>query len=493
VAATVESAGGAGETLRIVTFSSAVGLPRARIWAGLACGAGGLILLSVVLVVVRGTLTLAAVVLLYLIPVVIAAVVGGLWSALPAAVAADLVVNFFFVPPYYTLMVGDAEHVIVLLIYVLVALTVSLAVDFAARQRARAARRETEARLLSRASAAPIGENSLPDLLDDIKNSFGMTGVALLESRATGEEPVASVGTVSSARPVLSAPAGDSLRLVAWGPEVFGPDAGALRRMAGVAARALEAQRLAAEAARADDLAQIDRARSALLAAVGHDLRTPLAGIKVAVSSLRQPDTTLSPAAQAELLATIEESTDALSELVDNLLALSRLQAGVLSVHLDSVALDAVLGAALLHLGPRSTQVSADVPDDLPLVCADAGLLERVVVNILSNALTASPLGKPVDVAAEVTRDRVRLVIADAGPGVPADHRDRIFEPFQRLHDRSTTGLGLGLAIARGFTEAMGGQITPAETPGGGLTMIISLPTAQHDSPSHVQSAADQR
>jgi K+-sensing histidine kinase KdpD len=477
-----------------VTSSSALGLSRSRIWAGLAGGAGSLILLTVGLVAIRGTFSLADVVLLYLIPVVIAAVVGGLWAALPGAIAADLVVNFFFVPPYYTLIVGSAEHVIVLLTYVLVALAVSLAVDFAARQRAQATRRETEARLLARANKAPLGEGSLPELLNDIRDTFGMTGVALLESRAIGEEQVASVGTVSQSRPVLSAPAGDRFRLVAWGPEVFAEDAAALRRMAAVAARTLEAQRLAADAARADGLAQIDRARSALLAAVGHDLRTPLARIKVAVSSLRQSDTILPEAAQAELLATIEESSDTLSELVDNLLGLSRLQAGVLSVHLDSVPLDAVVSSALLHLGPRSKEIIVAVPDDLPMVCADAGLLERVLVNILANAQTASPPnGPPVEVTGEVSVEQVNLIIADSGPGVPAEDRERMFQPFQRLHDRSTTGLGLGLAIAQGFLEAMGGKIRPANTPGGGLTMIISLPRADREVTSDTEPFDNQR
>ena len=476
-----------------MSSSRSTGVSRRRIWAGLGSGAVSLALVTLALVAFRGALSLAAVLLLYLIPVAVAAVVGGLWAALPAALVADLVVNFFFVPPYYTLSVGNLEHVIVLLIYVLIALAISFAVDVAARQRALAAKREVEAHLLSRASTAPLGEGSLPGLLNDIKDTFGMTGVALLESRATGEEPVASVGTISRSRPVLSAPAGDSLRLVAWGPEVFGQDAAALRRMAGVAARALEAQRLSAEAARVDDLAQIDRARSALLAAVGHDLRTPLAGIKVAVSSLRQSDATLPPEAQAELLATIEESTDALSELVDNLLGLSRLQAGVLSVHLDAVPLDAVVGAALLHLGPRSRQINVEVPDDLPMVRADAGLLERVVVNLLANAQTASPPDHPVEVSAGIAAEEVSLIIADSGPGVPPELRDRIFEPFQRLHDRSTTGLGLGLAIARGFMEAMGGQIRPIDTPGGGLTMIISLPAVDHALISEVVSGKDQR
>jgi K+-sensing histidine kinase KdpD len=226
---------------------------------------------------------------------------------------------------------------------------------------------------------------------------------------------------------------------------------------------------------------------------VGHDLRTPLAGIKVAVSSLRQSDATLPPEAQAELLATIEESTDALSELVDNLLGLSRLQAGVLSVHLDAVPLDAVVSAALLQLGPRSTQIKVDVPDDLLMVRADAGLLERVVVNLLANAQTASPPDQPVEVSAGISAEEVSLIIADSGPGVPPELRAQIFEPFQRLHDRSTTGLGLGLAIARGFMEAMGGQIRPTDTPGGGLTMIISLPAADHALISDAESDEDQR
>jgi two-component system sensor histidine kinase KdpD len=263
--------------------------------------------------------------------------------------------------------------------------------------------------------------------------------------------------------------------------------------MAVVAARALEAQRLAADAARADGLAQIDRARSALLAAVGHDLRTPLARIKVAVSSLRQSDMILPPAEQAELLATIEESADTLSELVDNLLGLSRLQAGVLSVHLDSVPLDAAVSSALLHLGPRSKEFIVEVPDDLPMVCADAGLLERVLVNILANAQTASPPGRPVEVTAEVNVEQVSVIIADSGSGVPAEDHERMFEPFQRLHDRSTTGLGLGLAIARGFLEAMGGKIRPTDTPGGGLTMIISLPRADHALASDTAPVDDQR
>src|SRR6478752_2258604 len=235
--------------------------------------------MTAILVVAQDRLGLAEIALLYLVPVVAAAAVGGIWSGLPAALLADLLVNFFFIPPYHTLVVESREHV-------LVAGSVSVAVDLAARQRARAARRETEVRLLGNASAAPVAPDSLTKLLGEVRDAFGMTTVALLESQPTGEQAVVTVGPANPSRPTLSAPAGDGVRLVAWGPDVFAEDRRALQRMAAAAARTLEAQRLAAQAARASDLAEMDRVRSALLAAVSHDLRTPLAGIKAAVSSL---------------------------------------------------------------------------------------------------------------------------------------------------------------------------------------------------------------
>src|SRR5215204_6064823 len=303
-----------------MTRFAAAGLPRVRTLSGAACGAAGLALLTPLLVMVRDRLGLAEVALLYLVPVMAAAAIGGLWPALLVALAADVLVNFFFVPPYHTLLVDSQNHVIVLIIYLLVAASFSATVDIAARQRAIAARR--------------VAEASVTTLLSDIRDVFGMTAVALLESAPTGERRAAAVGPLVESRPVLSAPAGNGLRLVAWGPETFAEDQQSLRRMAAAAARLLEAQRLAAEAVRAEELTQIDQVRSALLAAVGHDLRTPLAAIKAAVSSLRQPQLHLPTEARAELLATIEESSDRLTNLVENLLSLSRLQAGALSVQL---------------------------------------------------------------------------------------------------------------------------------------------------------------
>jgi K+-sensing histidine kinase KdpD len=196
------------------------------------------------------------------------------------------------------------------------------------------------------------------------------------------------------------------------------------------------------------------------------------------VSSLRQTDLTWTPEEQSELLCAIEESADRLSDVISNLLAMSRIQAGALSVHLGRASLDEVVGAALLSVGRGDERV--DVPEDLPAVLADAGLLERVRANLIANARRFAPPGSPASIDARRSGpDSVRLRIIDHGPGVPPERWDDMFQPFQTLGDRdSTAGLGMGLAIARGFTEAMGIALQPSRTPGGGLTMSLTLPVA---------------
>ena len=442
-----------------------------RRWRGALVGAAGLVAVTLVLLPVRGDLSLAAVTLLYLVPVLAAAITGGAWPALTGAVVADVLVNFLFVPPYHTLRVEALTNVLVLLVYLLVAATVAVAVDVAAQQRTTAARRGVEATLLARASTAPVAAGSLPDLLTQVRAAYGMATVALLD----GDRVVERVGPEPDHPAALVVDAAPGLRMAAWGPPLSVEDRATLARVAAAAARLRENQRLADEAAQARQLAEIDRLRAALLDAVGHDLRTPLAGIKAAVSSLRQPDIDWAPADRSELLATVEDGTDRLVALVENLLSLSRLRAGVLSAEARPVALDAVVAEAVLH-GPDHG-VEIDVPDDLPLALADPGLLERVVANLLANAVTASPPDRRVRLEGRTAGDRLELRVVDNGPGLPVADRDRAFAPFQRLHDHGG-GLGLGLAIARGFTEAMGGRLIPSDTPGGGLTMTVDLPTA---------------
>ncbi len=455
------------------------GLARRRLAGGLALAVVGLPLLTLVLTRARGTLTLASVLLIYLLAVVLVAVVGGTAPALLAAVGSFALANWYLTPPYHTFRIEQRDAVIALVVFVLVASTVSVAVDLAARRRAAVARGRAEAELLSRVAAQPVSDASVDAILAQVRDTFRMRSVALLED---GRQ-VAGVGPPLAGTPAISVPAGGALRLVAEGPPTFAEDRRLLRGLAAAAARAVEGRRLAAEAGRARELAEIDRVRAALLAAVGHDLRTPLAGVKAAVSSLRQHDVRWSAADTEEFLATIEESADRLDALVANLLDMSRLQAGVLSVDTRPVALDGVVARALIG-GPTAdgaADVAVEVPDDLPLVSADPGLLERVIANLVANARHHAPSAEPVRVTAAADGERIRLSVVDTGPGIPPAERERVFAPFQRLDDRRAgggNGIGLGLAIARGFTEAMGGTVEPADTPGGGLTMTVSLPVA---------------
>ncbi len=274
-------------------------------------------------------------------------------------------------------------------------------------------------------------------------------------------------------------PVGDTLSLALLGRPLTAADRRVLGAFAAYAAVALEQQRLTAEAEAARPIAEADRMRTALLTAVSHDLRTPLASAKAAVTSLRSPDIQWTAEDREELLATADESLDKLSRLVDNLLDMSRLQTGALSVFPRPAWLDEIVARALDHLGPASKNVIVDIPDTVPEVNVDPAILERVIVNLTSNALRYSPADRPPLLAASVLGDRVELRVVDRGPGIPPSDRDRIFVPFQRLGDTdNTTGVGLGLALSRGLTEAMGGTLEPDETPGGGLTMIVSLPAA---------------
>jgi two-component system sensor histidine kinase KdpD len=273
----------------------------------------------------------------------------------------------------------------------------------------------------------------------------------------------------------LRVDAGARRQVVGDGREVFAEDRRLLIGMAHAAARADDAERLADEAARARELAEVDRLRSALLAAVGHELRTPLATIKAAVTTLRL-GASLSESDRGELLASVETSTERLIDLVSDLLDLSRLQAGAVVVSLEPVAPDEVVARALIERHPDLA--SNDVPDDLPYVLADAALLERVLANLIGNA-QAHAGGSAVEVVARGRDSVVDIVVVDHGPGVPTADWQRMFLPFQRLDDqRPGPHTGLGLAIAKGFTEAMGGSLRPSHTPGGGLTMTITLPRA---------------
>jgi K+-sensing histidine kinase KdpD len=276
-------------------------------------------------------------------------------------------------------------------------------------------------------------------------------------------------------------PISPDLRLVGRGPALFASDQRVLQAFAAAAETAFEGRRLTAQANQARSLADVDRQRTALLAAVGHDLRTPLATIKASVSTLRQTDVAWSDAERHELLETIEQAADRLDAVVANLLDASRLQAGALSVKALPVSLDEMVSAAVLAVPGASSRVTSDVPEDLPLISADPGLLERVLVNLLDNALRYGQADSAVEVHAFAGATSAKVEVVDHGPGVAAAQRERLFEPFQRLDESTDGGVGLGLSVARGFVEAMGGAMVADQTTGGGLTMRIRLPLAGGD------------
>ena len=449
-------------------------LPDGRRRAGLAVALIGLPALTALLSALRDQLSLGAVLLLYLLIVVVTAALGGLGPGALAAAVSFLLANWFLVPPFHTLSVDRPDAVVELVVFTVVAGVVSTIVHLAARAQASAARSQLESSVLSRLTSEPASVVTLDGVLEEVRTTFAMTSAALVQ-RGGGRATVARVGPPDAGAPSISIPASDSLLLIAHGPTLFAEDRGFLGRLAASAARAWEGQQLAEQAARAEELAALDRARSALLAAVGHDLRTPLAGIKASVSSLRQEDVDWTPQEQRELLAAIEQGADRLNGLIVNLLDMSRLEAGVVSVHLAPVALDEVVARALLHVA--SAEVTIDIPDDLPLILSDAGLLERVVANIVDNARRYAVTS--VWVAARRVDSWLELAVVDDGPGVREPDWSRIFTPFQRLDDRSAdSGVGLGLAIAQGFAEAIHATLRPSTNASGGLTMTISLPLA---------------
>ena len=488
-------------------------LTRRRRVAGYVLAAALAPLITVALANLRGHVNLTSDVLTFLVGVIVVALVGGLIPALLEALAGSLLLNYYFTPPIHQFTIADANNAWAILVFVLVAILVSTVVDIAARRTKQAARASAESELLVTTAGSVLrGQQALPALLEQIRESFGMRSVSLLECRigdcTDGSEPtraassaasrlrgagkgwnaVATAGREPATTPddaEVEVPVTDTLSLALRGRPLAADDRRLLGAFAAYAAAALEQQRLAAEAEAARPIAEADRMRTALLAAVSHDLRTPLASAKAAVTSLRSPEVHWDAADRDELLATADESLDRLARLVDNLLDMSRLQAGALSLFPRPVGVDEIVARSLDDLGPRSEAVVVDIPESLPEARVDPAILERVIVNLTENALRYSSPSKPPLLTASALGDRVELRVVDRGPGIPEKEKDRIFVPFQRLGDTdNTTGVGLGLALSRGFTEAMGGTLTAEDTPGGGLTMAVSLPAvAQPASP----------
>ena len=479
--------------VHIVTHAAAGGrlaLPRitggALGWRRQALGFGVALvcgpLLSWLMFTYRSPESITAEVLAYQLLVVVVALIGGIRPAVFAAVLSGITLDFLFVAPLFTITIAHPLHALALILYVIIAILVSIIVDQAARRARTAQRATSEAELLAAVAGNVLrGDNAVLAMVSRTREAFGLSGVRLLtpagEVLASDGEPVAD-GRATTI-PVGIGQGGSPRALLELnGEPLAGPERRLLDAIVAQLAAAIEHTDLRATAREAEALAETDQVRSALLSAVSHDLRRPLASAVAAIGGLRGAHE-LSASDREELLATADESLATLSTLVTDLLDVSRVEAGVLAVSASPIDAAGPVLAAVdeLALGPADVDLALDT--DLPPLFADPVLLQRVVVNVLANAHRHAPEGSRVLVSTSRLGDRAEIRIVDRGAGVSPERRDRIFQPFQRFGDTdNTTGLGLGLALSRGFTEGMGGTLTPEDTPGGGLTMVISLPLA---------------
>ena len=489
--------------LRPLTFRSA---GRRTISAWVAAVAVPVVLAAAMLPL-RQAFNLPTVLLIFLLGVQMTALIGGVLPAAVTAFIASGLANFLFTPPYGTLTIAQPANVFALVVFLVVGVSMASIVGRSRESALAATRGQAEAQILAAVAGGAAGPGDpLLAILEQARVGFGMAAAALLSSpsaaavrsgsrRASGPPTVvASVGqplgeagepstVVHAALPVAE---GDTFQLALYGHPLAAADQRLAEVIAAQAGVAVDRNRLTSKAAQAERLQQTDGVRTAILAAVSHDLRTPLATIKASLSSLR--DTTVRWTGQDhdDLLATADGAADQLDALLANLLDLSRLQTGVLIPLRVPVSVDEVVYRALIGLPPE--RIDVDLPDDLPLVDTDLGLLERVVANIIGNAVQQSPNGVPVRIlAGEVAvadGKALQIRVIDRGHGVPDQDREAMFAPFQRLGDTpGGSGVGLGLAVARGLAEAVDASIDVEDTPGGGLTLIVNVPIADGPTP----------
>ncbi|MGH9095156.1 MAG: ATP-binding protein, partial [Acidimicrobiales bacterium] len=424
---------------------------------------------------------------------VVVAVTGGLAPGLAGAVLGFGFADWFLIPPVHSLTIGRTGDLVAFLSFLVTAAIVAALIDLLARRGLQQARASSEAEALARLAGRAVlsPEGSLPTLVEELRSTFGAEAVAVLQPDVPGRWSVQEAsGTPIPTSPEAAAFSAELTAgsvLVLSGPDLAAEDRPLLAAFVNQLRAAQDQHRLAETAASAQALTQADELRTALLAAVSHDLRTPLASIKACATSLLATDVNWSADAVRSFHQTINAETDRLAHLVANLLDMSRLQTGVLQPALCPVGLEEVVFAALASLSGDTSTVMVDVPETLPAAFVDPALLERAVANLIANARAWSVEGRPVRVVAGIAGDRLDVRIVDRGPGIPEDRRQSVFEPFQRLGDAATTtpdGVGLGLAVARGFVEAVGGEIALEDTPGGGLTAVVSVPTAGPTGPA---------
>jgi two-component system sensor histidine kinase KdpD len=486
---------------------------RRRLLWGSLLGIASAVALGAALVPFREHLAVSTAALALVIPVVVGAAVGGFVAGIASVAAGFLVFDFLFIPPYETLSVGQAQNWIALVVYVVVMLLVARIVDLLDTSRSEVKRGEEVVRQMSEVTENLVGEQPVDALLESIvttaKDVFNVPGVSLLELEEGRLVVVASAGEAltsdelrqldpGSGRPVrvgTSPGTSHGLRTVALsssgravgilamrGSPESGTERAVLNTFANDAALALERAQLREQALRSKLLEEADRFRRGLMGAVSHDLRTPLATIKVASTTLSQRADTISSEDTHELYHLIELEADRLTRLLTNLLDMSRIEAGVLSLHRLATAPVDLVDEALTSMKSTLADhvVAVDVPGSLPYVDVDRVLIGQVLVNLLDNASRHAPAHSVIAVTGQLEDNEVTLSIADQGPGVAPAERERIFDRFTQFNTGGRAGLGL--TIAKTFLEAHQERIWYDEAPGGGARFSFSLPvvTAPH-------------
>ncbi len=450
---------------------------------GLGFAAVALPILTAVLVSIRQQLTVGNVSLIFIIPIVITTAIGGAMPGLLSGFIAFFVVNWYFTPPIGTFSIASGRDITALSIFIIVTVIINILVDRAARKSNEAIRMRSHAMALSRTTTAILQENDPLDvIIKEIERNFLVNGLSLVENSTDGGayKILMSSGVnppTTAEEATFTLPLSDKQTLLLAGPELSVQDQEMLKTFTNQIKVTVINKELSDRAQESATLSKANEIRTALLAAVSHDLRTPLASIKASSSTYLSNKSLLGEEEKEILIHTIDEETNRLNTLVDNLLDMSRIYTNSIELHLTPVSIYEVVSAAIISLGIKNDKIDVYISESLPQVNTDPVLLERALANIMSNAIKASDNGQTIKIIAEViSKELIEVRIVDQGRGIPAQHRDRVFLPFQRLGDnRSTKGVGLGLAVAKGFLDALSSTIDIEDTPGGGTTMVIKL------------------
>ncbi len=454
------------------------GLTRSRRLMGFLLGGILLTLLTIFLVSTRDEISVTTSLSLYLLCVVAITAVGGTLPGIISAITAPFLANWFLIAPLHTLRINNRENIIELFVFVSTSVIVSAFVSMASRRTSEAEHAWREASTLAALTESGTSE-PLADIVRLLATTFHFSGVSLLNIEGDTPEILTSVGEhppEDAEHADIVSQLGNNIVLAANGPALSADDHRILHAFTRQLTRALEQKRLYNIAMDAESLAKADELRTAILRAVSHDLRSPLSSIKASVSSLRETDVEWPEDVAADFLSSIESETDRLTSIVTNLLDLSRLEAGVLRPSMRAMSIEEVLPSVIHSFDADTNRIETDLPLQTPDIDADPALLERVLANLIANALVWSPVESTVTVSLHQRFNEIQIHIIDHGPGIPPDQQNIVKQPFHRLHDTSPHGgLGLGLSIADRLVAAMNGRLELRDTPGGGLTTVVIL------------------